>query len=121
MNGFELCKDICNLHSSILGAGIIEKASLVAIYSRPGSPIPTKEKFDHLFFQTEVIASIMNKNADFFGAPKTFSLYYENADVYFFHLFRYGGKRGVLAVLITSPYDHEDLIERISACLEQNL
>ena len=122
MNNFDLCKGVCELSPAILGAGIIENASLVAVYARPESPVPNEEKFKRLFFQTEVIAGITRTNADFFGQPRFFSIYFENSDMYFFHLFKYPERRGVLAVMLSrDKYIHEELVTSITKYLDDIL
>jgi hypothetical protein len=99
-----------------MGAGIIEKAKLVAIYTKPGTPTPSGEEFGKLFLQTEIIGSIMKTNIDFFGQPKFFALSFEQCDLYFFLLSKYG-LTGTLAVQIVPPYRHEEIVSRISEFL----
>ena len=120
MNNFELCHGICKLHDSIIGAGIIDKAKLVAINTKPGTPIPSEEEFGKLFLQTEIIASIMKTNTDFFGQPKFFTLSFEHSDLYFFLLSRYG-RTGILAVQIVQPFNHDDIVSRINGYLVRAL
>jgi hypothetical protein len=95
-----------------MGAGIINKAKLVAIYTKPGAPIPSEEEFGKLFLQTEIIASIMKTNTDFFGQPKFFTLSFEHSDLYFFLLSRYG-RTGILTVQIVQPYNHEEIVSKV--------
>lgn len=123
MNNFELCEGACNLYGTILGTGIIENANLVAMFARPESPIPDEKKFNTLFLQTEIIASITKSNSDFFGRSRFFSLYFDYFDMYFFPLSRYGTseRKGTLAVMVKAPYDHEDLVLKITNHLEKNL
>jgi hypothetical protein len=116
LNNFELCEGICKLHDSIMGAGIIEKARLVAIYTKPSTPIPSEEEFGKLFLQTEIIGSMMKTNIDFFGQPKFFTLSFEQCDLYFFLLSKYG-RTGILAVQIVRPYHHEEIVSRVSEYL----
>jgi len=99
-----------------MGAGIIERAKLVAIYTKPGTPIPSEEEFGKLFLQTEIIASIAKTNRDFFGRPRHFTMSFENTDLYFFLLSEYG-LTGTLAVQIGQPHNHEDIVSRIGEFL----
>jgi hypothetical protein len=99
-----------------MGAGIIEKARLVAMYTKPGTPIPSEEEFGKLFLQTEIIGSIMKTNTDFFGEPKFFTLSFEHSDLHFFLLSRYQ-RTGILAVQIMQPYNYEDIVSRVSEYL----
>ena len=120
MNSLELCKEICNLHPSIMGTGVVDKGKLVGMFARPGTPVPNEKQFERLLFQTQVISSITKTNIDFFGQSRHFSLYFEHSDLYFFHLSRFGGK-GVLVVQITQPYDHEEIVSKINEHLGQNV
>jgi hypothetical protein len=99
-----------------MGAGIIEKAKLVAMYTKPGTPMPSGEEFGKLFLQSEIIGSIMKTNIDFFGQPKFFALSFEQCDLYFFLLSKYG-LTGILAVQIMQPYNYEDIVSRVSEYL----
>ena len=122
MNNFELCKRVCELNPAILGVGIIESANLVAVNARPEAPVPNEEMFKRLFFQTEVIAGITRTNADFFGRPRFFSIYFENSDMYFFHLFKYPERKGVLAVMLgRDKYVHEELVSSVTKYLDSAL
>ncbi len=103
-----------------MGAGIIEKAKLVAMYSKPGTPMPDEQTFQRLFLQTEVIASIAKSNAPLFGDPTFFSLHFEHTDLYFFLLSGQTRSR-VLAVEMIQPYSHEEIVSRVGKYLEQNL
>jgi hypothetical protein len=120
MNNFEVCKGICDLHGTIAGAGIIEKARLVAMYNRPGTPIPTEEEFGRFFLQTEIIASITKSNVAFFGQARHFTISFENSDMYFFLLSRYA-RPGVLAIQLVQPYDHEEIINKVDQFLGRSL
>jgi len=120
MNNFEVCKGICDLHGSMIGAGIIEKARLVAMYNRPGTPIPTEEEFGRFFLQTEIIASITKSNVAFFGQARHFTISFENSDMYFFLLSRYA-RPGVLAIQLVQPYDHEEIINKVDQFLGRSL
>jgi hypothetical protein len=122
MNNFDLCREVCELNPAMLGVGIIENANLVAVYAKPESPVPNEEKFKRLFFQTEVIAGITRTNADFFGQPRLFSIYFENSDMYFFHLFKYPERRGVLAIMLgRDKYVHEELVSSVMKYLDDAL
>lgn len=120
MNNFELCKEICGLHQSIMGAGIVERAKLVAMYNRPGTPIPSEAEFGKFFLQTEIIASITKANTAFFGQPHHFTISFENNDLYFFLLARYN-RSGILVIQIVNPYDHKDILSKVDAFLRQSL
>src|SRR5581483_1309603 len=120
MNNFELCRGVCNPHGKIMGVGIIERAKLVALYAQPGTPMPNEEEFEKLFFQTEVIASMTKTNVSLFGEPKFFNLSFDNVDLYFFLLSRYG-RKGILALQIMQLYDHEEIVSKVGGYLEQNL
>jgi len=124
LDNFQLCRDICNLRDNIMGVGIIENANLLAMYARDETPIPDEQKFKALFLQTEIIASMTESNADFFGQPKLFSLYFDYFDMYFFPMSRYivdYGRKATLAVMIKAPYYHEELVSEITEFLIQNL
>lgn len=116
MNNFELCETICGLSPSVNGAGIIDKAKLVAMYSKPGVPIPNEEKFERLFFQVDVIAGIMKGNVDYFGEVKYFTLHFANADLYFFHLAKYK-MQGILALQIAAPFEHDKIVSDVNGLL----
>jgi hypothetical protein len=120
LNNFELCHGICQLHDSIIGAGVIDKAKLVAMSAKPGTPIPSEKEFGKLFLQTEIIASIMKMHSDFFGQQKFFTLSYEHSDLYFFVLSRYE-RTGILAVQIVQPYNHEEIVSRVNEFLVRTL
>ena len=108
------------LNQSIIGAGIIVKAKLVAMHNKPRTPIPSEEQFGKLFLQTEVIASITRSNAAYFGQPKYFTLSFEKSDMYFFLLNRYSHD-GVLAIQLIPPYNHEHIIGSVDALLGRAL
>ncbi|HEX2615072.1 MAG TPA: hypothetical protein VHL10_06235 [Nitrososphaera sp.] len=91
---------------------MIEKAKLVALYTRPGAPMPNEREFEKLFLQTEIIAGITKTNVSLFGEPKFFSIYYEYMDLYFFLLSK-PDRRGVLVVQIVEPYDHKEIVSLI--------
>lgn len=116
LNNFELCKEICDLDQSVIGAGIITKAKLVAMHNKPGTPVPSEEVFGKLFLQTEVIASIARSNTAYFGQAKHFILSFESSDMYFFLLTKYG-REGVLAVQLVQPYNHEQIIRAVDDLL----
>lgn len=118
MNNFELCREICNLHQSVQSAGIIERAKLVAVYSRPGTPIPSESQFRKLFLQTEIIASITKTNVAFFGQPKFFTICFENSDLYFFLLSRYA-RSGILALQLVGSYLHEQIVASVDSYFSQ--
>lgn len=120
VNAFELCRAVCDLSPSIYGAAVINNARLVAMHAKPNVPIPNEERFTRLFFQAELIANIMAGNADFFGEPYLFSLYFKNAHLHFFHLSRYQSQ-GVMALQVSPPSDHQSIISEVNAVLESSL
>jgi len=120
MNNFELCKEICGLHQSIMGAGIVERAKLVAMYNRPGTPIPSETEFGKFFLQTEIIGSITKANTAFFGQPQYFTISFANSDLYFFLLSRYS-RSGILVIQLVNPYDHEDVLSKVDAFLRRTM
>lgn len=120
MNNFELCNGVCGLHDKIIGAGIIEKAKLVAMYAKPGAPMPNEQEFQKLFLQTEVIASIARSNASLFGDPRFFSIHFEDTDLYFFLLSR-SNRSGVLAIQLLQPYNHGEIVSKVGKYLELNI
>lgn len=120
MNTFEICKAICNLSDSVLGAGIIIDNKLVAMDTKPGIPIPDNERLEKMFFQTSLIAGIMIGNSDFFGPARYFTLHFSNADLFFFFLSDYGIK-GILAVQVDKEHDHEQIVSGVHGFLARTM
>lgn len=55
-------------------------------------------------------------NADFFGQPKYFTISFKNSDLYFFLLSKFGQK-GILAIQIVQPYEHEVIVSKVNEYL----
>ena len=106
------------LHKTIVGAGVIEKAKFVAVHFKQNKPVPDKSTFRKLFLQTEIIAGMMRTNEDFFGESRFFSLSFDRFDLYFFLLSRFA-QNGVLVVQIVQPYNHEEIVSKITKYLNQ--
>lgn len=120
MNTFDICRAVCDLSESIQGAGIIVENKLVAMHAKPGVEIPSDERFEKMFFQTSLIANIMNGNSDFFGTPRYFTLHYHKADLFFFHLLNYSFP-GVLAVQVARQHSHEQIVSEVNQLLANSL
>lgn len=117
MNNFELCRAICNLVPNIDESKIIDKAKLVAMYTKPNIPVPNDDKFGKLFFQLELIAGIILSNSDFFGQPNYFMHSFQNIHLYFFYLSPYK-RQGILGVHVSGHFEHEKIVSKITEFLE---
>jgi hypothetical protein len=122
-NNFDLCQRICGLNQNILGAVIIENGELAAMYSRPEIPVPvpSKERFSAIFYQTQLMADMHRSNEDYYGDLRFFAAYFKHGDVFCFPLDKYGfnNTKALLAFKIIPPYLQDDLVEVISRCLKQ--
>lgn len=117
MNGTELCKQICYLDQSILGAGIIEKSELVSMYSKPGIPIPAKKEMDRLSVQTELIAGMAMTNEQLFGQPQYFAISFKHCDFYFFFL-QQKSRWQVLVVQVAGARNDQQILPKLQHHLE---
>jgi hypothetical protein len=113
-NDDEMCKAIANLENNILGAGIIENLSLVAMYSKPGVSLPKEEKFNLMFAQSEIMISIAKSNADFFGRFRYIVSSFEKSDTMFLPSRSEGsGKDRIVVIQVQRPCDHEKITEAV--------
>lgn len=119
MNGTELCKQICYLDQSILGAGIIEKSQLVSTYTKPGLPLPTKEEIGRLCLQTELIAGITMTNEQLFGQPQYFAISFKDCDFYFF-LLQQKSHLQVLVIQIAGGRNSQEILSKLRLHLENS-
>jgi len=105
----------------MIASGIIENALLIGMFARPEAPIPDQDKFKNLLLQAEVVARISETNSALFGQASLFCLCHDFLNMYFFHLARYhsSGRKGILAVMLSQPYVHEEVISLVSKYLKE--
>ena len=123
MNNSQICEGICKLHDSIKGAAVIVHGSMVGMYSKPGTPVPSEERFKKIFQQTEIVSSINRSNEDFYGSLQFFTVHYEDAQLFFFPLDKYAPsrKKSILGFKIVQPYSHDEVVLKVSNFLRENI
>ncbi|HEX2013685.1 MAG TPA: hypothetical protein VLA68_00520 [Nitrososphaera sp.] len=112
MGNLENCKDIVQLHNSILLAAIIEKTNLLGAYFRKPMVPPNEERFKLLRIQTVLMVSMASNNQDYFGELGYVMFHSKLLDVFLFPLGK-SRKLRVLAVAVKRPYDHEMIAKKV--------
>ncbi|MGI0025654.1 MAG: hypothetical protein ACREA4_11000 [Nitrososphaera sp.] len=112
MGNVEHCKDIVQLHKSILLAAIIENANLLGSYFRRPMVPPNEQRFKVLRIQTELMVSMAKNNEDFFGELEYLMFHSKLLDVFLFPLGR-GRSLKILTVAVKRPYDHQEIAKLI--------
>lgn len=109
MNGFQICKEIAGLHEGIVTAEIAEKGTTIAIYTKKAENIP---KLERLLIQTELYFSILQADQEHLGKPYYVLAHNDNIDLFFFQVI-VNGRKMILVVSITVPYEYEQIVNKI--------
>ena len=86
INYGELAKNVTGVYEKVAGTMVTRNGSLLAAYSRPGMPMPQKEKLRELILQAELVVSISKRNADIFGEVKVATIQHGILAVFIFPL-----------------------------------
>lgn len=113
MEGTDQCRKVCMLDDRILLVAIIENASLLGMYSKKPMAPPNERRFKVLRIQTELMVSMAKNNEDFFGELGYLMFHSRHLDMFLFPMSR-GRKLRIMAVAAKQPYDHEDIVEKIT-------
>jgi hypothetical protein len=102
MDGTQLCKEIANLHDSIVSAEIVEIGVTIAAYIKSG----TLPHLERLFALTEIYMTTLQANAEHFGRVHYLLVHNDNTDLFFFPIL-VNGRKMVLVTRAFVPYDYE--------------
>jgi hypothetical protein len=105
MDGTHLCKEITNMHDSIVSAEIVEKGITIASHVKSGI-LPRLER---LFAQTELYMSTLQANAEHLGRPHYLMAHNDNKDLFFFSIV-VNGRKMILVVRVSVPYTHDEIV-----------
>ena len=108
MDGANFCKEITNLHDSIVSAEIVEKGNTIAAYIKSG----TLPRLERLFAQTEIYISILQANSEHLGRPHFLLAHNDNTDLFFFPIF-VNGRKMILVARASVQYNYEELVNRM--------
>ncbi|MDQ3847963.1 MAG: hypothetical protein M3261_03295, partial [Thermoproteota archaeon] len=104
MDGTQLCKEIANLHDSIVSAEVVEKGVTIAAYIKSG----TLPHLERLFAQTEIYMSTLQANAEHLGRSHYLLAHNDNTDLFFFPIL-VNGRKMILVTRASVPYDYEEI------------
>jgi hypothetical protein len=108
MDGIQVCKEIANLHDSIVGTEIVEKGVTIAAHAKSG----TLTKLEKLFAQTELYVSTLQANAEHLGRPHYLMAHNDSTDLFFFPIV-VNGRKMILVVRASVPYIHEEIVNKM--------
>jgi hypothetical protein len=108
MDGIQVCKEIADLHDSIVGTEIVEKGVTIAAHAKSG----TLTKLEKLFAQTELYVSTLQANAEHLGRPHYLMAHNDSTDLFFFPIV-VNGRKMILVVRASVPYIHEEIINKM--------
>ncbi len=108
MDGIYICKEIANLHDHIIGAEIVEKGITIAAHVKSG----TLPKLERLFVQTELYMNTLQANTEHLGRPHYLMAHNNSMDLFFFPIV-INGRKMVLAVRISVPYTHDEIVDKL--------
>ncbi len=108
MDGTYICKEIANLHNNIISAEIVEKGITIAAHVKSG----TLPKLERLFAQTELYMNTLQANTEHLGRPHYLMAHNDSMDLFFFPIV-INGRKMVLAVRISVPYTHEEIVDKL--------
>jgi hypothetical protein len=108
MEGIYICKEIADLHESIVSAEIVEKGVAIAAHSKSSVFI----KLESLFAQTELCITILQANTEHLGRTHYLMAHNDNIDLFFFPVL-INGRRMILVIRASIPYSHEEMITKL--------
>ena len=108
MDGIHLCKEITNMHDSIVSAEIAEKGITIASHVKSG----TLPKLERLFAQTELYMNTLQANTEHLGRPHYLMAHNDSMDLFFFPIV-INGRKMVLVVRTSVPYAHEEIVNKL--------
>jgi hypothetical protein len=108
MDGIQVCKEIADLHDSIVGTEIVEKGVTIAAHAKSG----TLTKLEKLFAQTELYVSTLQANAEHLGRPHYLMAHNDSIDLFFFPIV-VNGRKMILVVRASVPYIHEEIVNKM--------
>ena len=109
MDGFQICKEIVGLHDGIIGAEIAEKGTAVATHTKK---LGNASKLERLIVQTELYFSILQSSQEQLGRPHYVMAHNDSIDLFFFPI-TVNGRKMILVVRVTVPYEHEQIVSKI--------
>ena len=108
MDGTQICREIADLHDSIVGTEIVEKGVTIAAHVKSG----TLTKLEKLFIQTEFYMNVLSTNAEHLGRPHYLLAHNDSTDLFFFPIV-VNGRKMILVVRASVPYNHEEIINKM--------
>jgi hypothetical protein len=108
MDGTQICREIADLHDSIVGTEIVEKGVTIAAHAKSG----TLSKMEKLFAQTEFYMNTLQANADHLGRPHYLMAHNDITDLFFFPMV-VNGRKMILVVRVSVPYTHEEIVNKM--------
>jgi hypothetical protein len=108
MDGIQVCKEIADLHDSIVGTEIVEKGVTIAAHAKSG----TLSKLEKLFAQTELYMSTLQANTEHLGRPHYLMAHNDSTDLFFFPIV-VNGRKMILVVRASVPYTHEEIVNKM--------
>jgi hypothetical protein len=108
MDGVQTCREIADLHDSIVGTEIVEKGITIAAHVKSG----TLTKLEKLFVQTELYMNTLYANAEHLGRPHYLLTHNDRMDLFFFPVV-INGRKMVLVIRTSAPYNHEEIVDKI--------
>ena len=81
INYSELCRMVCALDKSVIGAWVIDfTAQLVGRYEIPSNPVPNLEREKIMLVQTVIMLGVPRKNEDMYGKVKRINVTYDHIE-----------------------------------------
>ena len=115
MDGNKICEDITNLHGNIESVEIVEKGVPIAVYAKGSTP-PNHERIS---IQAESFADNIRNNKQFYGRHHYIVAHNNNLDLFFFPIV-VNARKMILLLSIASPYDHNEMVQKIFAFLNDS-
>jgi len=77
----EICRRICELDESVIGAWVIDfTAQLVGRYEISSNPVPNLEREKVMLVQTVMMVGMMQKHEDMYGKVKKITVTYDHIE-----------------------------------------
>lgn len=78
---------------------------------------PPAEKMSTMTLQISIMSSMIHGNEDYFGEFGYFMIHSKNYYTYFFEL---DIGKSLFAVILKPPYEHDDIVSRVSKILDKS-
>ncbi len=108
MDGIQTCREIADLHDSIVGTEIVEKGITIAAHVKSG----TLTKLEKLFIQTELYMNTLCASVQYLGRPHYLLAHNDSIDLFFFPIV-VNGRKMILVVRTSVPYNHKEIVDKL--------